>query len=320
MAEDKRQARGIRISDTMLKAMAVLIVITLIAAVFVVPKYGKVFKAYVAARSEYKAAQAGYEAAEQKNADLSQTLEEMESMKAESDKLSAEVFKLAARTEKEIQEGTSTKKICYITLDDGPYNRGKEFLDLFNKYGVKATFFLTTANGDKLPDQADLSAKSMYPEYIKFGHTIGNHTYSHDYGQGGIYSSAEAFMNSVNNQQKFTEEATGGAYTPKIVRFPGGSGEAGETADDIKDALRKAGLGWVDWTVDSGDSWGSDRASAELIKSNIREAAKDQKIMVILCHEWSKDSLEAMPSIIRYLDKKGYIFLPLFPESVMVQK
>jgi riboflavin kinase/FMN adenylyltransferase len=40
MAEDKGPARGIRISDTMLKALAALIVITLIAAVFVVPKYG----------------------------------------------------------------------------------------------------------------------------------------------------------------------------------------------------------------------------------------------------------------------------------------
>ena len=320
MAEDKGSARGIRISDTMLKALAALIVITLIAAVFVVPKYGKVFKAYSAARSEYKAAQAGYEAAEQKNSDLTKKLEEMEGMKTETDALTAEVFKLAAQTEKDIQEGKSTKKICYITLDDGPYKKGQDFLALFNEYGVKATFFLTTANGDKLPDQADISAKSMYPEYLKYGHTIGNHTYSHAYGQGGIYTSAEAFMNAVDNQQKFTEEATGGTYTPKIVRFPGGSGEAGENAEAIKEALRKEGLGWVDWTVDSGDSWGSDKASAELIKSNIREAAKDQKIMVILCHEWSKDSLDAMPSVIKYLDKKGYIFLPLFPESVMVQK
>jgi peptidoglycan/xylan/chitin deacetylase (PgdA/CDA1 family) len=124
----------------------------------------------------------------------------------------------------------------------------------------------------------------------------------------------------VKKQQKFTEEATDGAYTPKIVRFPGGSGEAGSISEDIKEALRKEGLTWIDWTVDSGDSWGSDDVGPELIKANIREAAKDQKIMVILCHEWSKDSLDAMPSIIKYLDKKGYIFLPLFPESVMVQK
>ena len=277
MEEDKRSARGIRISDTMLKALAALIGITLIAAVFVVPKYGKVFKAYRAARSEYKAAQAGYEAAEQKNTDLSQTLEELEALKTETDELTAETFKLAAQTEKDIQAGKSNKRICYITLDDGPYNKGKDFLELFNKYGVKATFFLTTANGDVLPDQADLSAKSMYPEYIRYGHTIGNHTYSHNYGAGGIYTSAEAFMKSVNKQQKFTEEATDGAYTPKIVRFPGGSGEAGSISEDVKEALRKEGLTWIDWTVDSGDSWGTDEVGPDLIKANIRKAQRIRK-------------------------------------------
>lgn len=320
MEEDKRQAGGIKISDTMLKALAVLIGLTLLAAVFIVPEYGKVFKAFRSARSEYKAAEAGYEAAKQKNSDLTQDLEALESMKTETDELTAEVFRLAAQTEKDITEGKSNKKICYITLDDGPYNRGKEFLELFNQAGVKATFFLTTANGDKLPDQADLSAKSMYPEYLRYGHTIGNHTYSHDYGQGGIYSDAKSFMKAVHKQQEFTEEATDGAYTPKIIRFPGGSGEAGNTADSIKEALRKEGFGWVDWTVDSGDSWGSDTVTTDLIKKNIKDAAKEQKIMVILFHEWSKDSLEAMPSIIKYLDKQGYIFLPLFPESMMVQK
>jgi hypothetical protein len=71
----------------MLKVLAALICITLVAAVFVVPKYGRVFKAYTAARSEYKAADAGYEAAEQKNADLTQKLEEMQGMKTETEEL-----------------------------------------------------------------------------------------------------------------------------------------------------------------------------------------------------------------------------------------
>lgn len=320
MAEDKGTARTIKISNTMLKALAVLLGATLVAAFFVVPQYGKVFSTYMKARSEYKAAAAGYEAADQKNSDLSQKLEEMEGMEAETDKITAEVFAMASQMEKDIQEGKSGRKICYITLDDGPYNKGKDFLKVFEQYGIKATFFLTTANGDKLPDQADLSAKSMYPEYLKYGHTIGNHTYSHDYGQGGIYSSAKAFMKSVNKQQEFTEEATNGAYTPKIVRFPGGVGEAGDNQEAIQEALRKEGLGWIDWTVDSGDSWGANTATVDLIMNNVKEAAAKQNIMVILFHEWSKTSLEAMPSVIEYLSGQGYIFLPLFPESVMVQK
>lgn len=319
MEDNKRQTRGIRISDRLLIAIAVLIGVTLVAAVFIVPRYGKVISTYKAAREEYKAAEAGVNAARRDNEDLTQMLGEMKTMSDEAKKLQIEVFQLAAKTEKAIQEGNSNKKICYITLDDGPYNRGKEFLKLFSEYGVKATFFLTTANGDKLPDQADLSARSMYPEYLKYGHTIGNHTYSHNYGEGGIYSSAGAFMKAVNKQQKFTQDATGG-YTPQLVRFPGGTGMAGSDYNAIAEALRKENLAWVDWTVDSGDSWGTDEVSVALLRDNIKKAAKKQNIMVILFHEWSETSLEAMPEIIEYLDSQGYIFLPLFPESTVVQR
>lgn len=319
MEDDKGQARGIRITNRLLAAIAVLIGITLLAAVFIVPRYSKVFSAYRAARSEYKAAEASLEAAQQENADLTQSVDEMKSMKAETEQLSAEVFKMAAQLEKDIQDGKSSKRICYITIDDGPYNRGNKYIELFDKYNIKATFFLTTANGNKLPDQADISASSMYPEYLRHGHTIGNHTYSHNYGAGGIYSSAGAFMKSVNKQQKFTQDAAGG-YTPQIVRFPGGTGMAGGTLDSIKKALREENLCWIDWTVDSGDSWGGKKATAEAIENNVKAAADKQKIMVVLMHEWSQPSLDALPGIIEYLDSKGYIFLPLFPESVMVQK
>lgn len=319
MAENKGQTRGIRISDRLLIVLAVLIGITLLAAVFVVPKYGKVFSQYRALRSEYKAAGAALETAQEKNTELKTQLDEMKAMKKESDDLSAEVFTMAAKLEKDINDGMSNKRICYITIDDGPYNRGKKFLELFAKYDIKATFFLTTANGNKLPDQADLTATSMYPEYLKYGHTIGNHTYSHNYSEGGIYSSKNAFMKSIEKQQKFTQDATGG-YTPQIVRFPGGSATAGSQYDAIAEALRKEGLVWVDWTVDSGDSWGGDKVTPELIVKNIKEAAKKQKIMVILCHEWSQNTLDAMPEVIEYLDEQGYIFLPLFPESITVKR
>lgn len=319
MADNKRQTNGIKIGSRLLTAIAVVAAVALLAAIYVVPRYGKTLEAYKSARSEFKAAEAGLAAAKQENADLTQKLDEMKSMKAESDQLSSEVFKLAAQLEQDIRDGKSDKKICYITLDDGPYNRAKKFLKIFEKYGVKATFFLTTANGDVLPDQADISANSMYPEYLKYGHTIGNHTYSHNYSSGGIYSSTKAFMKSVNKQQKFTEEATGG-YTPEIIRFPGGTSMAGSLTESIQEELRKEGLTWIDWTVDSGDSWGSETATASLIKKNVKAAAKEQDIMVILFHEWSEATEEAMPDIIEYLQEKGYIFLPLFPESVMVQK
>ena len=319
MAETGRETGRIKINSTLLILIAIIVALIIGAAVYVTPRFGKVFADYRAARKDYKAASAELKAAEDANDELNRVINEVNDINSESDKLQKKVFTLAAQLEKDITDGKSNKKICYITIDDGPYNRGNKYLELFSKYDVKATFFLTTANGNKLPDQADITAASMYPEYLKYGHTIGNHTYSHDYGDGGIYSDSGAFMKSVEEQRKFTEEATGG-YTPVLVRFPGGTGMAGSRLDQIEDALREKGYGWVDWTIDSGDSWGKDTVNESLIKSNVLAATKEQNIMVVLFHEWSQPTIDAMPEIIDGLREKGYIFLPLFKESMMVNK
>lgn len=319
MAETERTTGRIKISGKGLAAILLLACLILAATVFVAPRFAGTFREYRALRKDHKAAQTELAAADKTNGELAQKVKEMTKMQTDSEKLRKQVFELAAQTEKAISEGKSSKKICYITLDDGPYKRGQDFLELFRKYDVKATFFLTTANGDVLPDQADISASSMYPEYLRYGHTIGNHTYSHDYGEGGLYSDTGAFMKAVEDQQNFTEEATGG-YRPQIIRFPGGTGMAGSRLGDIEDSLRERGYTWVDWTVDSGDSWGSDVANTSLIKSNVLAASKEQNIMVVLFHEWSQPTLEAMPDIIDSLRASGYILLPLFPESIMVSK
>ena len=319
MAETERSTGRIKVSGKVLAAAALIACAIIAATVFVVPKFAGTFKEYRALRADLKKAQSEQTAAEKSNAALAQSVKEMTRMKTDCEKLSSQVFELAAKTEKEITEGKSKKKICYITLDDGPYRRGQDFLELFSKYDVKATFFMTTANGNVLPDQADISASSVYPDYLRYGHTIGNHTYSHAYGPGGLYSDTGAFMQAVEEQQNFTEEATGG-YKTQIVRFPGGTGMAGSRLGAIEDALREEGYTWIDWTVDSGDSWGSDTANASLIKSNVISASKEQDIMVVLFHEWSEPTLEAMPDIIDTLRGSGYIFLPLFPGSMMVSK
>ncbi len=95
---------------------------------------------------------------------------------------------------------------------------------------------------------------------------------------------------------------------------------AGSRLGTIEKALREKGYCWVDWTVDSGDSWGKDKVNSSLIKSNVLAATKKQNIMVVLFHEWSQPTLDALPEIIDGLREKGYIFLPLFPESMMVEK
>ena len=319
MAETKRKS-GKSSGGNLLLILAGLLVLAVIGlAVYIAPGLGSTFSSYKESRAELKAAKAELAEAQAKR---DAKLEEKQAIELDDDEIEAirnETFALAVQLETDIKAGRNKNRICYLTFDDGPYYRGKNILKILKKYDVMATFFLTTANGDRLPDNAQYSAASMYPEYIRYGHTIGNHTYSHDYGDGGIYRSASAFMNDVKKQEDFTADAAGG-FRPKLIRFPGGRATAGGNLEDIEEKLRADGYGWADWTVDSGDSWGTEDVSPKLIMKQIKDAAKDQTVMVVLCHEWSVNTEKALPEMIEYLEGKGYIFLPMFYESSTVYK
>lgn len=297
----------------------ILMLAVSVSAIYILAHVGKTVREYRKQSDALAKVQTELEAEQEKR---DKQIEEKAQMELDDDSIAEtreEVFVAAAKLEQDIKAGRNKAKICYLTFDDGPYYRGKTILKILNKYDIKATFFLTTANGDRLPDKAELSAASMYPEYLRYGHTIGNHTYSHDYGEGGIYKNANSFMKDMRKQEEFTVKATGG-YDPKIVRFPGGRATAGKSLGDIEEDLRKGNYGWADWTVDSGDSWGKGNTSPEIIMKQIKAAAKDQDVMVILCHEWSKDTQKALPEMIEYLQGEGYIFLPMFYESSTVLK
>jgi len=72
-----------------------------------------------------------------------------------------------------ISRGRSGKNDVAVTFDDGPseYTTGK-ILDLLDRYSVKATFFVTGQKAERFPE--------LIREIIRRGHSIGNHSYSHD--------------------------------------------------------------------------------------------------------------------------------------------
>lgn len=319
MGETKRKSRRGSGGNILLILTGLLMLAVTVTAVYIMFHMGATFREYRTGSAELKAVKADLKAAQEARDAKIEEKRGMEVDDEQIDDLRSETFAIAAQLENDIRAGRNDNKICYLTIDDGPYYHGKKLLEILDRYDVKATFFLTNANGNRLPDKGELSAASMYPEYLRYGHTIGNHSYSHDYSEGGIYSSPKAFMADIEKQEEFTAEATGG-YRPNIVRFPGGRATAGKNLEGIESELSAAGYGWADWTVDSGDSWGKDKASPEVIMKQVKKAAKDQKIMVILCHEWSKDTEKALPGMIEYLEGEGYIFLPMFYDSQLVSK
>lgn len=67
-----------------------------------------------------------------------------------------------------------------ITYDDGPYIYTDYVLDLFKKYNMKATFFITGINNGKgAIDDASTQWPAVIAKMYAAGHQIASHTWSH---------------------------------------------------------------------------------------------------------------------------------------------
>ena len=217
--------------------------------------------------------------------------------------LKEDYFKSIKALEDAILAGTVDKKIAYLTFDDGPYYNTYKVLDILDKYNVKATFFTTSINGQKCFDNKNADCLVLYKEYLKRGHTIANHTFTHGIFKG-LYSSTDSFMDAVIKQEEIIKEQTDG-YITNIVRFPGGSRTAGKLKNPIIEKLREKGYGWVDWTAEDGDGKGLESSSQAW--SNLKPEI-DEKIEVILLHDFNNITTSILPEIIEYALANGYEF------------
>ena len=224
------------------------------------------------------------------------------------------VFSLATELEKKIQEGNSSYKIAYITFDDGPYYLTNKILDLLKEKQVKVTFFTIGSGKNTCYDNRNYDCTLMYKKEADANHTIANHTFSHAIFYG-LYSSTQEFMNQVQKQEDLIFEKAG--VKTNIIRFPGGSRTAGSLRDSIINELRKKGYGWVDWTAQDGD--GGDLDTKAQAWSKFTSSINDN-IEVVLFHDYDTITYSILSDAIDYLENKNYILLPLFYDSVMVNK
>ena len=79
--------------------------------------------------------------------------------------------------------GQSGDKVVYLTFDDGPSENTAQILNILDKYNAKATSFVT-GNGQKY--------NNLIKEAHNKGHTIGLHTYTHNYSK--VYASVDAYF------------------------------------------------------------------------------------------------------------------------------
>ena len=246
-------------------------------------------------------------------AEVNKEIENLNNISIENAK--KELFAEAKKLEDKIIAGESNAKIAYLTFDDGPYYSTYKFMDVLDKYNVKATFFTTNINGENCYDNKSYNCHLLYPEYVKRGHTLANHTYTHGWNRG-LYSSVDSFVKALKDQENMISDLTGG-YKTNITRFPGGSNTAGALKQPIINKLKEIGYGYVDWTAQDGD--GGDLSSTTEAWSRFKSSI-NQDIEVVLMHDYNRYTLAILPDAIEYLHNNGYILLPLFYESNMINK
>lgn len=199
--------------------------------------------------------------------------------------------------------GTSqqnSQKIVYLTFDDGPSANTEKILDILDRYHAKATFFVTGKG-----QEYNYLIKDAHTR----GHTIGLHTYTHDYAT--VYSSTTAYFNDLDQVGKMVEGLIG--YVPKYLRFPGGASNtvSRRYCPGIMSILSKEvinrGYQYYDWNAGTGDASGNNVPVASIIQQGIRS---DDSNVMILAHDTQAKSttVEALPSIIEHYQKLGYRF------------
>lgn len=255
-----------------------------------------------------------YEIQNNKQNELKETIDNLNNIDNEINVIKNDVFSLASQVEKKILNNETNYKIAYLTFDDGPYFLTKDYIDVLKNKKVKATFFTIGLDKDPCYDNKEASCLEMYKLIVSNNHTIANHTYSHLIRRG-LYNSSTSFITEVKKQENLIKERTG--VTTNIVRFPGGSSTAGELKYSIINELRNNGYGWVDWTAQDGD--GGYVANTTIAWNNFINTI-NENIEVVLFHDYNNITLSILPQAIEYLEKNNYIILPLFYDSVMVNK
>lgn len=189
--------------------------------------------------------------------------------------------------------------VIYLTFDDGPSSNSSKILDILKEEDVKATFFLVNFNS---------SYNSIVERMHNEGHSIGIHSYTHNYKL--IYSSVNAYFDDLNKMNKKIKSITG--LDTKLLRFPGGSSNTisnfnkGIMTKLVK-KVTESGYHYFDWNVDSSDAWSA--KNSDDVYNNVMNGLK-KGTNIVLMHDLgtNKKTVETLKKIIDDAKEKGYVF------------
>ena len=215
-----------------------------------------------------------------------------------------------AEADNTVKPGRYKGKKIYLTFDDGPSIYTGKILDILAKHNVKATFFVIGKTDD--------ASKASYKRIVEEGHTLGMHSYSHQYRM--IYNSVEDFEKDFTKLWDLLYDTTG--YKPSIYRFPGGSSNTVNPngMDQFIRFLNKASIVYFDWNVINGDATDIKYTKQQLVK-NVLNGVADKERSIVLMHDTQakKTTVESLGRLIVKLQSQGAQLLPLDKDVAPIQ-
>lgn len=202
-------------------------------------------------------------------------------------------------------------KKVYLTFDDGPSCYTNEILDILAEYNVKATFFVIGKTDD--------NSKKIYKRIVDEGHTLGMHSYSHDYNL--IYKSVKDFDKDFTKLSDLLYDTTG--YRPNIYRFPGGSSNTISNSDisEFIQYLNNKSITYYDWNVVNGDATGKE-LTTEGLYNNVLAGINVFDTSIVLMHDTvtKKNTVKSLLHILQTLTEEGAEVLPIDRNVAPIQQ
>ncbi len=240
---------------------------------------------------------------------ISESVWQKMGQEAENEQAAAEVA--ASAVSGNDHTGKEVRKV-YFTFDDGPSIYTEDILDILAQYNVKATFFVTGKRKEMYAD--------TYRRIVEEGHTLGMHSYSHEYSD--IYASVENFRKDIERLNSLLYNETG--VISRFYRFPGGSSNKVSQTDinELMDYLDAMDITFFDWNISAGDAM-STPVSSEYIVNRVMTEIPRHKEAVILMHDAAgkRSTVDALPILIekiRALEEETEI-LPITEETPPVR-
>lgn len=204
--------------------------------------------------------------------------------------------------------------VIYLTFDDGPSENTVKILDILAEYNIKATFFVVGKETER--------AKEIYRRLVLEGHTVGNHTYSHEYNE--IYASTEDFWAQIQKNDDLFYSCTGKHL--EIMRFPGGSNNTVSERyckgimQKLRAQAKEKGLVYFDWNVSATDAEVALQKTSIIIDEVLKNSDGLKKSIVLMHDNAPKTTtVEALREIIEALLERGCVFRALDQNSEPVQ-